>query len=141
MYSAILVSSLFFVIPWALMLARDINALERRSVFNLRVLGWTMVPGFVVVASVPLWLPVSAGPASTIRGLGMTARFLLAVAVVAEDVILAALIYRHAARATGSRSSMLVAIALSICWFVSLVVSQRRLNTLVDKPHGLLRNS
>jgi hypothetical protein len=123
------------------MLARDINALERRSVFNLRVLGWTMVPGFVVVASVPLWLPVSAGPASTIRGLGMTARFLLAVAVVAEDVILSALIYRHAARATGSRSSMLVAIALSICWFVSLVVSQRRLNTLVDKPHGLLRNS
>jgi hypothetical protein len=98
MYSAVLVSSLFFVIPWALMLARDINALERRSVFNLRVLGWTMVPGFVVVASVPLWLPVSAGPASTIRGLGMTALFLLAVAavavvaVVAEDVILAALI-------------------------------------------------
>lgn len=138
LYAVTLASAGYFAFAWLVMLMRDINRIERRIVFPTNVIAWGIglsVAGYLCIIFALLTLDP---PPEWLIRLGLFAMILF-VALCVVSILLLVFVARCIARASGVKfryRDALIIIVLSLLWFLSFPIVQRRLNELIEGRVG-----
>jgi len=129
MYLAVLATGGLFSFVWILLLMRDLNLLEQKTIFPVKLYVQMMVPGLIVYFFGVLLLMSSYRwglllPLTMTLGIALELFLFVSLARVSMHVTKALGYGHHAAHA-------LVVILLMFVCFVSSIVLQRRMNALI----------
>ena len=124
-YAAVWLTSGIFALAWVVMMMRDINELRGRKVYPTKAISLAVV--LALVANVSLVF-VGELPKPTML---IAIHLAVAVSLMLFLMIGPILVSRQIDKLLPDRPSTVVLVATSFCWFLSLALVQRRLNTAV----------
>lgn len=135
LYTALFFSGGFFAWVWIVMLMRDINRCERRSVFPVKSLTFAFAIGLTLhflFLFFPTVFPTISLAAPGVWGLIL---FILPATLVALMSVFLVLVYRHAKISLGAEfggGDVFAVAGLTLLMMLSFVMVQQRVNLFVE---------
>jgi hypothetical protein len=118
-----------------MLLMRDINSIEKKTVFATRCFGIASALALAIYLLLCFALSRELGDFSILHEAWVIATFGLGFGLVVVAIASVVVVCRHAALLSGAKLStadVLLLVALSIPFFLSFVMAQRRVNALID---------
>ena|ERR1700687_1237055 len=136
MYALIVLTGGLFALAWLVMLMRDINQVERRSVFPATFLGFALFVWLLIYFSLIFVQPTLGTFPPGASSIRLALIFILGAGLLLFQIVLLIQIHRHIKIALGSTFSVagaIVTIGLTLLMFLSFVLVQKRLNVLIGR--------
>jgi hypothetical protein len=135
MYAVLLVTGGQFTWVWLVMLMRDINDMERRSVFPATSLAIASFIGLLIYFSLIFFPPMPGTLPQGMSSTRLALMFILGVGLLLFQIVLLVQIHRHIKIALESTFNVMDAIftaALTLLMFLSFVHVQKSLNVVIE---------